>query len=159
MHPMARRYWLIKSEPFKYPWQRLVTDGTTFWDGVRNFEARNNLRAMRVGELALFYHSNEGKEIVGVARVVRAAYPDPTSQDDWSAVDFAPVQPLERAVTLAAIKADLLLAKMALVRRSRLSVAPVEAAEFTRVLALGQTRLRAVRGGGDGEKPAGAETT
>ena len=141
---MARRFWLIKSEPFKYPWDRLVTDGETFWDGVRNFEARNNLRAMTAGELALFYHSNEGKAIVGVARVVREAYPDPSAEGaDWSAVDFAPVRALARPVTLEAAKADRVLSKMALVRRSRLSVAPVEAAEFARVLALGETRLRA----------------
>jgi predicted RNA-binding protein with PUA-like domain len=142
---MARSYWLIKSEPFKYPWTRFVSDGKTFWDGVRNFEARNNLRAMRVGDLALFYHSNEGREIVGVARVVREAYPDPSSDGDgdWSAVDFAPVEPLRRAVTLEAIKNDKKLSKMALVRRSRLSVAPVEADEFARVLAMGETRLRA----------------
>jgi predicted RNA-binding protein with PUA-like domain len=141
---MARRFWLIKSEPFKYPWSKFVSDGRTFWDGVRNFEARNNLRAMAVGELALWYHSNEGKEFVGVARVVREAYPDPTAQgDDWSAVDFSPVRPLVRPVTLAAVKADAQLAQMSLVRRSRLSVAPVEPAEFTRVLALAETRLRA----------------
>src|SRR5258705_883699 len=125
---MPRRHWLIKSEPFKYPWQRFVTDGETCWDGVRNFEARNNLRAMRVGELALCYHSNEGKAIVGVARVVREAYPDPSAGPDagnWSAVDFAPVMALARPVTLEAVKLDHLLRDMALVRRSRLSVAPV----------------------------------
>jgi predicted RNA-binding protein with PUA-like domain len=144
MRPMPRRYWLIKSEPFKYPLTRVVTDGTTFWDGVRNFEARNNLRAMRVGELALFYHSNEGKEIVGVARVVKEAYPDPTVTDgDWSAVDFAPVAPLARPVSLEIAKSDRILSGMALVRRSRLSVAPVAASEFARVLALGETKLRA----------------
>src|ERR1700761_8309815 len=95
---MARRYWLIKSEPFKYAWDRFVSDGKTHWDGVRSFEARNNLRAMSVGDLALFYHSNEGKEFVGVAKVVRAAYPDPTVTEDegadWSVVDFAPVTAL-----------------------------------------------------------------
>jgi predicted RNA-binding protein with PUA-like domain len=140
---MPRRYWLIKSEPFKYPWDRLVEDGATFWDGVRNYEARNHLRAMGVGDLALFYHSNEGKEIVGVARVVRAAYQDPSTEDDWSAVDFAPVKPLARPVPLGTIKADAELSSMALVRRSRLSVTPVEPAHFARVLSLGQTRLRA----------------
>jgi predicted RNA-binding protein with PUA-like domain len=139
---MARRYWLIKSEPFKYSWGRLVADGQTHWDGVRNFEARNNLRAMRVGDRALFYHSNEGREVVGVARVVRSAYADPTSADDWSVVDVAPLEPLAAPVTLETIKADATLAQMALVRRSRLSVAPVEPAEFARVLELGRTRLR-----------------
>ncbi len=138
---MARGYWLIKSEPFKYPWERLVREGRTLWDGVRNFEARNNLRAMHDGDLALFYHSNEGREVVGVARVVRGAYQDPTTDEDWSAVDFAPVKPLARPVTLETIKGDARLAKMALVRRSRLSVTPVAAGEFTRVLALGRTKL------------------
>ena len=142
MRPMPRRHWLIKSEPFKYPWDRFVAEGQTFWDGVRNFEARNNLRAMRVGELALFYHSNEGKAIVGIARVVREAYPDPTAEGgDWSAVDFAPVAPIVRPVSLEVAKSDRLLARMALIRRSRLSVAPVEADEFARVLALGETKL------------------
>jgi predicted RNA-binding protein with PUA-like domain len=139
---MQRRYWLIKSEPFKYAWERLVSDGRTLWDGVRNFEARNNLRAMSVGDLSLFYHSNEGREIVGVAKVVRAAYADPTSAEDWSVVDVAPLKPLARPVTLETVKADAELGKMALVRRSRLSVAPVEPAEFARVLALGRTKLR-----------------
>jgi predicted RNA-binding protein with PUA-like domain len=137
----SRRYWLIKSEPFKYAWERLVADGRTHWDGVRNFEARNNLRSMSVGDLSLFYHSNEGREIVGVAQVVRAAYADPTSDEDWSVVDVAPVKPLLVPVTLETVKADAVLAKMALVRRSRLSVAPVEPEEFTRVLALGRTRV------------------
>ena len=146
MRPMPRRHWLLKSEPFKYPWDRFVDEGQTFWDGVRNFEARNNMRAMRVGELALFYHSNEGKAIVGIARVVREAYPDPTAEGaDWSAVDFVPVAPIVRPVTLEAARSDRLLSRMALIRRSRLSVAPVEADEFTRVLALGETRLPRVR--------------
>jgi predicted RNA-binding protein with PUA-like domain len=138
---MQRRYWLIKSEPFKYAWDRFVRDGKTAWDGVRNFEARNNLRAMRVGDFALFYHSNEGKEVVGVAKVVRTAYPDPTSDEDWSVVDVAPVKPLAKPVTLATIKEDARLADMSLLRRSRLSVTPVEARHFARVLVLGGTRL------------------
>lgn len=142
MPRMARRYWLIKSEPFKYAWDRFVADGRTHWDGVRNFEARNNLRAMSLGDLALFYHSNEGKEIVGVAKIVRSAYADPTTDGDWSVVDVAPVKPLALPVTLEAVKADAELSKMALVRRSRLSVAPVEAAEFARVLAFGRTKIR-----------------
>jgi predicted RNA-binding protein with PUA-like domain len=140
---MARRYWLLKSEPFKYAWDRFVADGRTHWDGVRNFEARNNLRAMSVGDLSLFYHSNEGREVVGVAKVVRAAYADPTSDDgDWSVVDVEPVTPLARPVTLETIKGDAALAAMALVRRSRLSVTPVAPAEFTRVLELSRTRVR-----------------
>ena len=92
---MARGYWLIKSEPFKYSWDDLVKDGSTYWDGVRNYMARNNLREMKKGDLALYYHSNEGKEVVGVARVTREAYPDPTTDDArWSVVDFEPVKPL-----------------------------------------------------------------
>ena len=99
---MARRYWLMKSEPFKYPWEALVKDGRTYWDGVRNYEARNNLAAMRCGDLALFYHSNEGKEVVGIAKVTRSAYPDPTSDDDrWLVVDLAPYKPLKAPVTTA----------------------------------------------------------
>ncbi|SRR6266536_2050289 len=140
---MARRYWLLKSEPFKYAWERFVADGRTHWDGVRNFEARNNLRAMSVGDLSLFYHSNEGREVVGVAKVVRAAYADPTSSDgDWSVVDVVPVKPLSLPVTLETIKADARLAQMALVRRSRLSVTPVAPDEFARVLTLGRTKVR-----------------
>jgi predicted RNA-binding protein with PUA-like domain len=139
---MPPRHWLIKSEPFKYAWDRFVADGRAVWDGVRNFEARNNLRAMSVGDLALFYHSNEGREIVGVARVVRTAYPDPTADEgDWSVVDVAPVKALAAPVTLRTINDDALLSKMALVRRSRLSVAPVKPPEFKRVLALSRTEL------------------
>src|SRR5258707_232737 len=98
--PSKQSYWLIKSEPLKYPFSKLLADGETCWDGVRNFEARNNLRAMQVGDLALFYHSNEGKEVVGVARVSRTAYQDPTTDEDWSAVDFKPVATLNTPVSL-----------------------------------------------------------
>ena len=95
---MARAYWLMKSEPFKYPWEQLVRDGSTYWDGVRNYEARNNLAAMKKGDLALFYHSNEGKEVVGIAKVVKEAYPDPTAPgEEWSVVDVAPHKPLKVA--------------------------------------------------------------
>ena len=138
---MARCYWLIKSEPGTYPWSRFVEDGVTLWDGVRNFEARNNLRAMKLGDFALFYHSNEGKEFVGVARVVRTAYQDPTTEEDWSAVDFQVVRPLVRPLKLAEIRADAPLSNMALLKRSRLSVAPLTAPEFRRVLKLAQTSL------------------
>ncbi|MCA9510940.1 MAG: EVE domain-containing protein [Myxococcales bacterium] len=139
---MARRHWLVKSEPFKYAWDALVRDGRTHWDGVRNYEARNNLAAMEVGDLALYYHSNEGKEVVGVARVCRESYPDPTSDDpQWVVVDVEPLVALAKPVALAAIKKDPALAGMQLLRRSRLSVVPVEKAEFERVLALGGTRL------------------
>lgn len=138
----ALAYWLVKSEPFKYPWSRFVEEGRTAWDGVRNFEARNHLRAMKRGDLALFYHSNEGKEIVGIARVAKEAYPDGTAKDgDWSAVDFEPVRALARPVSLATIKQDPKLADLALIKRSRLSVVPVRPDEFRYLLQLGATRL------------------
>ena len=134
--------WLAKSEPVKYSFAQLVADKRTTWDGVRNFEARNNLRAMKKGDRVLFYHSNEGKEVVGVAKVVGEAYPDPSAPgEDWSVVDLAPVKPLKVPVSLATIKSDKKLADMALLRRSRLSVVPVTAAEFERILELGETRL------------------
>ncbi len=136
--------WLIKSEPYKYAWSELVSDRSTYWDGVRNYEARNNLRSMRVGDLCFFYHSNEGKEIVGIARVSRESYPDPTTDDErWVVVDVEPVVALVEPVSLAAIKAEARLAEMALVRRSRLSVVPVEAEEFRHVLAMAKTKLPA----------------
>lgn len=135
-------YWLVKSEPFKYPFERLVTEKKTTWDGVRNFEARNHLRAMKTGDQLLFYHSNEGKEIVGIAKVVRAAYPDPTAEDgDWSVVDVAPVKALAAPVALATIRDDKKLSEMQILKRSRLSVVPVTPAEFKRVLELGKTKL------------------
>lgn len=133
--------WLVKSEPSVYPWDQLVSDKTTFWDGVRNYTARNNLRAMKRGDRVFFYHSNEGKEIVGVAKVTREAYADPTTDEDWSVVDLAPVKKLKVPVSLATIKADPLLSKMQLVRLGRLSVVPVTADEFARVLELGETKL------------------
>jgi predicted RNA-binding protein with PUA-like domain len=136
------RHFLVKSEPFKYAFDALVRDKKTRWDGVRNFEARNNLRAMAVGDLLLYYHSNEGKAVVGIAKVVRTAYPDPTADEgDWSAVDVAPVMALKVPVTLETIKADPKLADMLLLRRSRLSVVPVTPVEFKRVLELGKTKL------------------
>ena len=139
---MPLSYWLVKSEPFKYSWDEFVQDGSTYWDGVRNYEARNNLAAMKRGDLALYYHSNEGKEVVGVARVVKESYPDPTTDDDrWVVVDFAPVVELEESVSLGTIKADPKLQEMQLLRRSRLSVVPVERPEFTRILSLGKTKL------------------
>jgi len=137
----AARTWLAKSEPSKYPWTQLVADGCTSWDGVRNFEARNNLRAMAKGDLVLFYHSNEGKEVVGVARVSRTAYQDPTTDEDWSVVDVEPVVALPKPVTLAAIKADSKLAEMAMLKRSRLSVVPVTSDEFAYILHMGACKL------------------
>lgn len=135
-----RNAWLVKSEPSKYSWDQLVADGSTFWDGVRNYEARNNLRSMKKGDRVLFYHSNEGKEIVGIAKVVRTAYADPTTDEDWSVVDLAPVKKLKSPVTLAAIKAEALLGAMQLVKKSRISVVPVRPAELARILAMGNTK-------------------
>ena len=134
---MARAHWLVKSEPDQYSWDDLVKDGSTYWDGVRNYQARNNLREMKVGDYALYYHSNEGKEVVGIAKVTRSAYPDPTTDDDrWVVVDVAPVKPLKAPVTLAQIKADRQLRGIPLVTHSRLSVMPLEKSDFERILEL-----------------------
>ena len=135
-------YWLIKSEPTVYPWSKLANDGRTRWDGVRNFQARNNLRAMKEGDLALFYHSTVGKEIVGVAQVLREAYPDPTAKkgEDWSAVDFVPGFPLKDPVALATIKATKSLANMGLLRISRISVTSVTKAELDVILKISNTK-------------------
>ena len=120
------KHWLVKSEPYKYSWSDLQKDGWTYWDGVRNYQARNNLRAMRRGDKVLYYHSNEGMEVVGVARVRREAYPDPTSETDrWSVVDIEPIQALKRPVTLQEIKQEPALEDMAMVQQSRLYVMPV----------------------------------
>ncbi|MDH3687794.1 MAG: EVE domain-containing protein [Myxococcales bacterium] len=138
----ALSYWLVKSEPFKYSWDQLVKDGWTYWDGVRNYAARNNLAAMKKGDLLLYYHSNEGKEVVGVARVRKEHYPDPTAEDPrWVVVDVEPVKPFARAVTLAEMKQTPALAKLELLRQSRLSVVPIRKTEFDRILKLGETRL------------------
>jgi predicted RNA-binding protein with PUA-like domain len=137
---MARAHWLVKSEPSTYAWETLVEEGRTCWDGVRNPAARNHLRGMKRGDLVLFYHSGGGKEVVGVARVAREAYPDPTADDErWVAVDLAPVGPLSLPVPLAAIKAEPRLGDMPLVRQGRLSVMPVTPAQFERVLRMGKT--------------------
>jgi len=131
-------YFLVKSEPFKYSWQQFNEDGQTFWDGVRNYQARNNLKAMQVGDLVLFYHSNEGKEVVGIAKVVKEFYQDPTTDDErWVVVDLAPVETLAKPVTLERIKEDDLLQDVALVRQGRLSVMPLKVEEFDRIVALG----------------------
>ena len=130
-------YWLVKSEPFKYSWEQFVKDGRTFWDGVRNYGARNNLKAMKKGDHVFFYHSNEGLAIVGIAEVVKEAYQDPTTTDpNWVAVDFKPVKAMTRPVTLAQIKAESSLQDMDLVRLSRLSVGTVKEREFKKVLAM-----------------------
>jgi predicted RNA-binding protein with PUA-like domain len=138
---MARGYWLIKSEPDVYSYEQLVKDGKTVWDGVRNFMARNNLRAMKEGDLLFFYHSNVGKEIVAVAKLVREAYPDPKAKgEDWSAVDVAPAFALKKPVTLADIKKDPKLAGFQLITHSRLSVVPVSEAHFDHILKMGETK-------------------
>ena len=132
------KHWLIKSEPFKYSWDQFVTDKQTFWDGVRNYAARNNLRAMKKGDLALFYHSNEGLCIVGIAKVIKEHYQDPTTTEvAWSVVDFAPFKKLKTPVTLAQIKTDEYLKEMQLVKLSRLSVGVVKPEEFDRICMLG----------------------
>lgn len=132
------QYWLVKSEPFKYSWEKFNADKKTFWDGVRNYQARNNLMAMKKGDLVLFYHSNEGMEVVGIAKVVKEHYPDPTTEDSrWVVVDLAPHKALKKTVTLQQIKTDPLLDQIGLVRQSRLSVMPVKPEEFDRIVALG----------------------
>ena len=131
MPRMARRYWLVKQEP------------ETYWDGVRNYQARNNLRAMKQGDLIFFYHSVSDKEIVGVAKVTGEHYPDPTAKDgDWSVVDLAPAKPMKQPVSLTQIKADKSLENIALIKQSRLSVMPIAEVEFRRILELGETKLR-----------------
>ena len=132
---MSRRYWLMKSEPESYGWERLVADGGTVWDGVRNHRAKNNLQAMRVGDQAFFYHSVSGKEIVGIAEVVRAGMADPADESGtWAAVEIRPLRKLERPVTLAEIKAEPALSEIELIRLSRLSVAEIRPAEWDRIL-------------------------
>ena len=131
-------YWLVKSEPFKYSWEKFNKDGRTFWDGVRNYQARNNLREMKEGDLVLFYHSNEGKHVVGIAKVVKEAYQDPTTDDtNWVVVDLVPVQSLDKPVTLEQIKAEESLKDIYLIRQGRLSVMPLKATEFDKILEMG----------------------
>lgn len=128
-------YWLVKSEPFKYSWDQLEKDKQTFWDGVRNYAARNHLKAMKKGDEVLFYHSNEGLEIVGIAKVAKEHYPDPTADDEtWVVVDLKPSKKLKNPVSLEQIKADKRLADMALVRLGRLSVQPVTEKEWKIVM-------------------------
>lgn len=129
------QYWLVKSEPFKYSWDQFVKDGKTIWDGVRNYTARNNLKAMKKGDQVFFYHSNEGLQIVGIAEVVKEAYQDPTTDDtNWVVVELMPVRALKKAVTLVQIKEEPALAEMALVKQSRLSVGPVTTAEYKKIM-------------------------
>ncbi len=133
-------YWLMKSEPEMYSWQKLVKEGRGMWDGVRNFQARNNLKAMKKGDRAFFYHSVEGKEIVGIAEVVKEFYPDPTAKEPgWVVVDVVPVAPLKRPVTLQEIKSDPRFKNLLLVRQGRLSVLPVSKPEFDAILQLSRS--------------------
>lgn len=134
-------YWLVKSEPFKYSWDQFEKDKQTFWDGVRNYQARNNLRAMKKGDLVLWYHSNEGLEIVGIAKVAKESYQDPTTEDpQWVVVDLKPFKKLKKSVPLPILKSDPVTAEMAFVRQGRLSVSPVTAIEFDRIMELAQTK-------------------
>jgi predicted RNA-binding protein with PUA-like domain len=139
---MAKAYWLVKSEPSVYPWERFVKDKQTLWDGVRSFEARNNLRAMKKGDLVLFYHSNEGKEVVGLASVSAEATPEKTNDEgEWSVVELSAKKTLSKPVTLAQIKGEKKLASFGLVKKSRLSVVPATQAEFELILQLSGTKV------------------
>jgi len=131
-------HWLVKSEPFKYSWEKFNEDGRTFWDGVRNYQARNNLKEMKKGDLVLFYHSNEGKNVVGIAKVVKEFYQDPTTDNpNWVVVDLSPVESLKNPVSLEQIKAEESLKDISLVRQGRLSVMPLKAEEFDKILEMG----------------------
>jgi predicted RNA-binding protein with PUA-like domain len=142
-------YWLIKSEPEAFSWEQQVAHGVEPWTGVRNHAAKLNLKAMRVGDRAFFYHSNTGKEVVGIVEVAREAYPDPTAEDgEWVCVDMRAVGPLSRPVTLAQMKADPALEGLALIRQSRLSVSPVSEAHWQHICALGGLRVGATKAEG-----------
>ena len=130
-------HWLVKSEPFKYSFDQLLKDKKTFWDGVRNYQARNNLREMKKGDLVLFYHSNEGKEVVGIAKVAKEYYQDPTTTDpNWVVVELSPVERLKKPVTLETIKQNKKLENIGLVKQGRLSVMAVKPEEFDEILAM-----------------------
>ena len=136
------QYWLVKQEPEKYPWAQFVKDKGTYWDGVRNYQARNNLRTMKKGDLVMYYHSVSEKAVVGVAKVTTEAYPDPTAKEEgWSVVDLKPVKAMVESVTLYQIKTDPKLVDIALIKQSRLSVLPLCVAEFKRILQLGKTKV------------------
>ncbi|MDB6019350.1 MAG: hypothetical protein JWR19_3839 [Pedosphaera sp.] len=137
---MAKNYWLVKSEPEAYSWAGFVKEGRAAWTGVRNYQARNNLRAMKQGDLVLFYHSVSEKQAVGLARVNKEAYADATATEgDWSAVDLIPVKALVRPVALETMKSDKVLKEMLLVRHSRLSVTPLTETQFHRLMTLAET--------------------
>lgn len=132
-------YWLVKSEPYKYSWEQLLKDGRTYWDGVRNYQARNNLQAMKNGDAVLFYHSNEGLAVVGVARVVKEAYQDPTSEDPrWVAVDIVPSETLKTPVPLSEMKKEKRLQNIGLIRQGQLSVMPLTKEEFEVIVTKGR---------------------
>ncbi|MFN3405761.1 MAG: EVE domain-containing protein [Cytophagaceae bacterium] len=134
-------YWLVKSEPFKYSFDQLLKDKSTFWDGVRNYQARNNLKAMKKGDQVLFYHSNEGKEVVGIAKVLKEFYQDPTTDDpNWVVVDLGPVKKLKKPVGLDEMKADKRLADIGLIKQGRLSVMSLKKAEFDVILEISETK-------------------
>ena len=134
------KYWLVKSEPFKYSWQNFLDDKSTYWDGVRNYQARNNLKEMRCKDLVLYYHSNEGKEIVGVSEVIKEYYQDPTTDDErWVVVDLKPLKTLDNPVTLKTIKEEPRLKDIALIRQSRLSVMPIRKKEYDIILSLSKS--------------------
>lgn len=136
---MAKNHWIVKQEPEAYSWADFVRDGRAAWTGVRNFQARNNLRAMKKGDAVFFYHSVSEKQIVGIATVERVAYADPTAEEgDWSCVDLVPVKPLAHPVSLEAIKSDVSLQDIGLVRSSRLSVSPLSKEQFDRIMKLSE---------------------
>jgi predicted RNA-binding protein with PUA-like domain len=136
------QHWLVKSEPEAYSWSQFLKDGKTAWTGVRNFAARNHLRAMKKGDLVGFYHSGEEKSVVGLARVAKEFYPDPTAEEGyWSCVDLTAAKALTKPVTLAQIKSDKVLKEMEIVRQSRLSVSPVTRKQFDRLLKLAETKI------------------
>ena len=137
-----KSFWIIKQEPSQYNWKQFEKDRETYWDGVRNYQARNNLKNMKKGDNLLFYHSVVGKEIVGIAEVTREAYPDPTTDDErWVVVDLKPIKPFKVPVTLEEIKMHKELSEIALIKQARLSVMPITKKEFQILLKLGKTKL------------------
>lgn len=136
------QFWLVKQEPSQYSWEQFVKEGKTYWDGVRNYQARNNLQAMKKGDRVLFYHSVVGKEVMGLARITRESYPDPTTDDPaWVVVDLKPIKPLKVPVTLEQIKSHAKLKEIALIKQSRLSVMPLTRSEFEIIMEMGKTKM------------------